>query len=288
MTETAARVGESVGEPSLNTLLMTPPKTEALTDMLPKGIESSHSSPAAQAVFEKLLQAIVSGNHPAHTRLPSERDLATDLSASRPTIREAIRRLVEWGLVIAQRGSGIVVQPMRDWSLDVLPAFLAYGATSHQANGGTDFGQTLADILTVRKLLLCSLSQVVATRLGASDIETAQNCVEAAWAARGTADFARLDFEIFRTLAEAANCLPALWLLNGLGSVYSDIAARLSQSLGPPSDYLESYRRIFRALARGNGKACARLLGEFYDRQDSHLLKTINIATPDEKLPHER
>ena len=245
-------------------------------------------SPATQAVFEKLLQGIVSGNHAAHTRLPSERDLVIELSASRPTIREAIRRLAEWGLVITQRGSGIVVQPMRDWSLDVLPAFLTYGATGNQANGGTGFGQTIADILTIRKLFLCSFSQVVATRLGASDIEKAQRCVEVAWAARGTADFARLDFEVFRTLAEAANFLPALWLLNGIGHVYSDIATRLSQWIGPPNDYIESYQRIFHALSLGRGKAAARLLGEFYERQDSRLLKTIHIATPDKGLPHER
>lgn len=50
---------------------------------------------AIDAVFEKLLADIVRGVHPAGTRLPAERELARQLGASRPTLREALRRLGE-------------------------------------------------------------------------------------------------------------------------------------------------------------------------------------------------
>src|SRR5713226_7273557 len=82
---------------------------------------------AIDAVFEKLLAAIVSGAHPAGARLPAERELSRRLGASRPTLREALRRLGEWNLVEPRRGSGIVVRPYRDWSIEVLAAYLRYG-----------------------------------------------------------------------------------------------------------------------------------------------------------------
>ncbi|MBA3503415.1 MAG: FadR family transcriptional regulator, partial [Deltaproteobacteria bacterium] len=82
---------------------------------------------AIDAVFEKLLGDIIRGAHPAGTRLPAERELARQLGASRPTLREALRRLGEWNLVEPRRGSGIVVRPYRDWSIEVIGAYLRYG-----------------------------------------------------------------------------------------------------------------------------------------------------------------
>src|SRR5438477_2699697 len=82
---------------------------------------------AIDAVFEKLLSDIVRGAHPAGSRLPAERELSRLLGASRPTLREALRRLGEWNLVEPRRGSGIVVRPYRDWSFEVIGAYLRYG-----------------------------------------------------------------------------------------------------------------------------------------------------------------
>src|SRR5258708_40151578 len=83
---------------------------------LPKPTEVT----AIDAVFETLLKNIVGGTYPAGTRLPAERELARQLGASRPTLREALRRLGGWNLVEPRRGSGVGVRPYRDWSIERL------------------------------------------------------------------------------------------------------------------------------------------------------------------------
>ncbi len=85
---------------------------------LPKPTEVT----AIDAVFETLLKNIVGGAYPSGARLPAERELARQLGASRPTLREALRRLGEWNLVEPRRGSGVVVRPYRDWSIEVIAA----------------------------------------------------------------------------------------------------------------------------------------------------------------------
>ena len=90
---------------------------------LPKTTELT----AIDAVFETLLKNIVGGTYPSGTRLPAERELSRQLGASRPTLREALRRLGEWNLVEPRRGSGVVVRSYRDWSIEVLAAYLQYG-----------------------------------------------------------------------------------------------------------------------------------------------------------------
>jgi DNA-binding FadR family transcriptional regulator len=238
-----------------------------MTKPNPKNAEST----ATGAVFDALLSDIARGTHAPGERLPSERDLATQLGASRPTVREALRRLSEWGLVKARRGSGIVVQAKRDWSLEALPAYLRFGKPGPDEPG---IGQMIRDLLVLRTKLLTDLARTIAPRLDAANIQGARDALESAWANRTGPDFHNHDFEIFRRLAEGAGFLPALWLLNRVCSVYIDIATPMAQ-MGPPDDYLESYHRFFAALQRRDGEEAGRVLEEYFDRHDARLLAAI-------------
>lgn len=62
-------------------------------------------------IAEKLKQAIVDGTLQPGDRLDNELDLTEKLGVSRPTVRQAVQRLVEEGLVVRRRGIGTVVQP---------------------------------------------------------------------------------------------------------------------------------------------------------------------------------
>ncbi len=60
-------------------------------------------------VAEKMLLLIESGEYPAGSRLPAERELAERFGVSRPTIREAIIALEAKGRVAVKTGSGVYV-----------------------------------------------------------------------------------------------------------------------------------------------------------------------------------
>src|SRR5260370_31059948 len=106
---------------------------------------------AIDAVFEKLLADIVSGAHQAGSRLPAERELSRRVGASRPTLREALRRLGEWNLVEPRRGSGVVVRPYRDWSVEVIAGYLRYGKPEP---GQPTIGRILLDLLSIRRAIV--------------------------------------------------------------------------------------------------------------------------------------
>jgi GntR family transcriptional regulator, transcriptional repressor for pyruvate dehydrogenase complex len=72
---------------------------------------------AAEEIAGQIEQLIVSAGLPEGTRLPSERDLAQLVSASRPTVSQAIRILVVKGLVDSRRGSGAYVRRKPETSL---------------------------------------------------------------------------------------------------------------------------------------------------------------------------
>ena len=60
-------------------------------------------------VADKMLILIESGEYPAGSRLPAERELAERFSVSRPTIREAVIALEAKGRVAVKTGSGVYV-----------------------------------------------------------------------------------------------------------------------------------------------------------------------------------
>src|SRR5690606_17944134 len=137
---------------------------------------SDEPSPTAiEVVFEALVADIVSGTYAPGSRLPAERELARRVGASRPTLREALRRLDEWNMVAARRGSGIVVREMREWMIEALPAYLRHGRPGPEGPGPA---QLAADILLLRRLTMVDMMRLMAGRVPAGGTAPAREHAE--------------------------------------------------------------------------------------------------------------
>ena len=72
----------------------------------PPALENSAKRPLYLAVAEYLEQEILSGKFDIGDLFPTEQELCKRFDASRFTIREALKRLMELGLVVRRQGSG--------------------------------------------------------------------------------------------------------------------------------------------------------------------------------------
>lgn len=236
-----------------------------------------HPTPSLANVFEQLLGDIVSGRYPAGARLPAERDLSRVLGASRPTLREALRRLGEWGLIEARRGSGVVVRDLRDWSIDVLPTYLRLGAPLDPP--GSLVG-LVKDLLAVRSMVLTDILSLVAARATPGSLAGARAAARRAWEARADiVTFQREDLEMLRAILLSARFLPGLWMLNGLVRVYLDLARTVGSALTVPEDYLASYEKVFAALERKDAPAACAALRDYLDHHDRRLMAALGEPT---------
>lgn len=77
-------------------------------------IESVESRRLYRQIADQINRLIDSGEYPAGSRLPSERLLATQLSVSRPTLREALIALEVEGRVEIRGGAGVFVLERQD------------------------------------------------------------------------------------------------------------------------------------------------------------------------------
>jgi DNA-binding GntR family transcriptional regulator len=66
-------------------------------------------TPRYAQIFNTLSRRMQSGKYPVDMRLPTESELCEEFNASRFTVREALRRLVEQGMVQRRQGAGSIV-----------------------------------------------------------------------------------------------------------------------------------------------------------------------------------
>ena len=83
-----------------------------LSDYLQQHLERGDptgAAPVNRQIYELMRQAILRGEWPADTRLPSTRELATDSGLSRNTVLHAYQQLLAEGYIVARAGSGTFV-----------------------------------------------------------------------------------------------------------------------------------------------------------------------------------
>lgn len=111
-------------------------------------------------VFEKIQNLILRGELRAGEQLKTERELCALMEVSRPTLRAAIKKLVERGLVENRQGRGtFVASPEKSIGQNPLGAFIDKDET------------TLLDLLDVRMALECHAATMAAQRASGEDID---------------------------------------------------------------------------------------------------------------------
>lgn len=101
-----------------------------------------------EQVCHQIIEQIVQGVWPPGFRLPSERELATQLGVSRPTIREAITALNTRGVIETRAGAGSFVSAV---STETLAELTRSFTTDAHEDPGLGFAQA-ADVSPVALL----------------------------------------------------------------------------------------------------------------------------------------
>jgi GntR family negative regulator for fad regulon and positive regulator of fabA len=100
----------------------------------------------AEITENQLIEAILNGHFPINSTLPGERDLASQLGVTRPTLREALQRLARDGWVEINQGKPTrICNYWQEGNLAVLAAI-----ARHQGHIPLDF---VPNLLSIRILL---------------------------------------------------------------------------------------------------------------------------------------
>src|SRR5664279_660880 len=113
----------------------------------------------ADQVVTILIDAMLDGRLPAGDSLPPERQLAIELDVNRTSLRQAIARLEQMGVVEARQGRGTVV---RDVATATDPALIAHLIARDRRN-------VLGELLEIREALAGLIGRLAAQRVTVGD-----------------------------------------------------------------------------------------------------------------------
>lgn len=198
----------------------------------------------SEQVFATLLEAVLSGRYAPGEKLPRQRELADDLDVTLGSLREALKRLEQMGLVEVRHGDATRV---RDWreagGLDVLAHVLF--------RGGTLDGRVLDDILEARTLLLRELGGLAAARRTDADAERIAE-LAAAFATHpdDPVAAAHVDFAFFTAVTQAAGNLVFVLILNAIRELYLGHVAAVPVT-ARPAELAPGYAELAAAIGAG-------------------------------------
>jgi GntR family transcriptional repressor for pyruvate dehydrogenase complex len=222
-----------------------------------------------------LLERIVAGRYPAGLRLPSEADVATELSCGRSTVREALRSLTDLGVVRSRRGSGAMVLDFRrEGTPALLPAYLRAGRFDQPVS-------VLAEeLLHLRRMLALEAVRVAARYAEPGTLAAARAVLDHARAVEGDPiEHAQLELSLFRALVCASRVWPAVWLANAFWAPMQELSALLAPLVGaPPRDFQPAMRRLVDLIEAGDAEAAEAHLVRWLDGVDRELSRHLSHA----------
>ncbi len=212
-------------------------------------------------IARQIRQAIVEGRLRADDRLPGEEELAERYGVSRPTIREALKRLAAQNLIRSRRGPAggtFVNRPSQEEMRDALATTAMLGV------GLGEFD--LADVAQARREL-----ELVCCRLAAQNRDPEQLAImaeELNRQAQGDLSdeaFCASDVRFHRALVDATNNrilqLVMVTVIEALQPVMNMVVFRFRER----AVVVDQHHRLLEALKTGDAEAACAVLKEQMD-----------------------
>lgn len=207
-----------------------------------------------ERIEQQVLRVIEEGRLKPGERLPPERELASMLGVSRPSLREALRFLQSRGVLSIRHGVGVFVEAPA-------PQQQLYSATARQQ-------MSLEELFAMREVLEVPAAQWAAERRDPEGIERLTDAYEAMQAIAGTdrehLDFAELgaaDARFHMAIVDAAG---NRFLQQTLGVLQRILAEGMETTLTVTGRLERSrveHERIFTAIVDGDPGAARRHIG---------------------------
>lgn len=202
----------------------------------------------AEITESRLIAAILDGTFPADSELPAERELATRLGVTRPTLREALQRLTRDGWLEIHQGKPTRVRSyLQEGNLAVLAAI-----AQHSESLPADF---IPNLLAVRILLAPAYARLAVERNPAH----IANLVAGSPALPETAEaFSAFDWQVHQQLTVCSGNPVFTLILNGFQDLYQAMGLVYFESTATRNHSRRFYSGLLNCARQGDAaSACS-------------------------------
>jgi len=207
----------------------------------------------ADQIVECLEQMILEGVFPVASRLPAERKLAEQFGVSRPSLREALKKLTAKGLIISRQGGGTFVAETvgRLFKDPILNLY-------------EEYPDAQKDLLEFRHTLESSCAYYAAQRATALDLERlakAFEAVEKCYLDKNSTkqQEAEVDANFHLVIAEASHNVVLLQIMRMLfdlvkQNIVTSIGGLHTYSKKTRDKLMQQHRALYEAIKQGEAE----------------------------------
>lgn len=207
-----------------------------------------------------LLRAIVSGEIPPESQLPTEQALGQRFGVSRTVIREALRMLATKGLIAVKHGRGIWVTDSSSWDpldIEIMRVRFEQG----------QFDETWWSFYEARAAIEVGTAALAAERRDASDLEALHRALDQMRHAADLPDqYRRADIDFHVGLVRAAHNPVLLRILEPVHTLLR--AGGMPPPLISVQSALCRHQEVLAAIERGNPDEARRAMARLFPRRD--------------------
>jgi GntR family transcriptional regulator, transcriptional repressor for pyruvate dehydrogenase complex len=223
-----------------------------LEDSKTKTEEALPRAPAAGQVVEHVRRLIEKGDLKPGDRLPPERDLATEIGVSRPSLRSGLRTLQAMGVIQSRQGAGTFIAEG--------PPRLGGGPLSFLA---ALHGFTRDEMFEARRVLEVAAAGLSAERSGPEHLATMADEVAAMFASlHDPQQYLVHDVQFHRAVAAGAGNPVIATLIDTIAELVYERRRLTVEHARDLKESAEMHRRIYRAIRARDPEGARREMSE--------------------------
>lgn len=211
------------------------------------------------------MDAVLAGTHPPGSVLPAERELAADLGISRTTLRQALTRLEQLGVVESRQGHGTVVL---DVEASTHPDLVARLVQRHGP-------ELLGELFEVREAMGALAGRLAARRASAAELDELDRALDDVRHAGDAERCQRAELAFFVRLVDAAHNRPLQTMLRWTEQAYGTAGHPFTAAFASPRDLAVDLERIVAAVRAGDADAAGAEVSRYAAASARRMLQAV-------------
>jgi GntR family transcriptional regulator, transcriptional repressor for pyruvate dehydrogenase complex len=216
--------------------------------------------------IDAIVAAVLDGRFPPGSTLPPERDLATRLGISRGSLREAITRLEQLGVVDPQQGRGTVVL---DVEASTDPDLVGRLVARHGP-------ELIEELFEVREAMGVLAGRLAARRATVTDVRSLAEALDRVRASGDAAERQRAELSFFVELVAAAHNRPLRTMLRWTEQAYGPAGHPFTDAFDDAGPIVDGLTRILAAVEAGDAEAAAATMQEYAAASATRMIDALS------------
>ena len=190
-------------------------------------------------IYEKISKKLIDKSWAPGSRLPSEVDLASSFNVSRVSIRSAVQRFRDLGIIVTRHGSGSYV------SEDFIPQMLSKNPQPVMHLSQEEFH----DMMIFRQTVEFKCVELAVIHATEDDIYHLENALNNMMINKGNyKKYSEADYEFHLAIIRASHNSVFYKVMNSIKDIYYYYLEELNRTLGTTIESVESHLKIYRAI----------------------------------------